>query len=148
MTNADQHFNIALTGNLRLTPSHFDALPELSEGTPTPTVSIEHDDGTWTYIETLDESVHFWTDGTEGTQNSWHNAKAESGKGPWEDALTEEQIEDILEWGAKVHERVDCFTYSIMIEAAKNSVNDLMLALATDNTDAAAKIPGVTVTAA
>jgi hypothetical protein len=151
MNNADQTFNIALTGNLSINPSHHEDLPELSEGLTTPTVSIEFDDGAWTYIEVLDESVHFWTDANEGTQNSWHNDKMsndEHGLGPWEGQLTPEQIGELLEWGSKVHERIDCFTYSIMLEAAQGAVSDLMLAIATDNTVAAAKIPGVTVTAA
>jgi hypothetical protein len=149
MNNADQTFHIALTGNLRINPSHHEDLPELSEGLPKPTVSIEFDDGAWTYIEVLDESVHFWTNGTEGTQNSWHNDKMsndEDGLGPWEGQLNAEQIGELLEWGSKVHERIDAFTYWVMTDATQDAVKDLMLAIATDNTVGAAKIPGVTVT--
>lgn len=148
MTNADKSFHIALTGDLHLKPMHHEDLPELPEGTPTPTVSLDFNDGAWTYLELNGESVHFWTEDHEGTQNSWNNEKISSGgEGPWEGTLTDEQIEAVLEWGAKVHERVDCFTYTVMLEAAKENVQALMLAIATDNPNAA-NIPGVTVTAA
>lgn len=150
MTNADKSFHIAITGDLHLKPIHHEELPELSEGTPTPTVSLDFNDGAYTNLELGGEMVHFWTEDHEGTQNSWHNDKEsndEDAFGPWESFLNPEQIEEILEWGAKVHERVDCFTYSLVLEAAKDNVRALMLAIATDD-PSAANIRGVTVTTA
>jgi len=143
-------FTLPYTGELSITPSMHEELPALPEGIPAPAVSIEFEDGAWTYIELFGQSIHFWTDQNEGTQNSWHNDKTSvggaDGDGTWEDRLTAEQIEDILEWGAKVHERIDCFVYSFMTDAANGALSRLITALATDNTDAAAKIPGVIVT--
>jgi hypothetical protein len=108
---------VHLTGSVDLTIYGFDKLPPLPEGV-TPEVWYDFDDGKVnTYVEVGPDAVKFWTTDLDGIVNT---LDLYGSSDVWED-LSDKDREALLEWGKAVHERIDCATYGLMLEAATNS---------------------------
>lgn len=130
----DQTHTAELGGTIELRNASFDQLPEWPAGMPQPTVSFDFSDGKCeTNITVDDKMMCFWDSDSDGTIND-----AENGTNPWED-FDEEDQEVALEWGKRVHQRIDSSTYGIMIEASNTpGVHSIILAHALGKEPAAA----------
>jgi hypothetical protein len=125
---APQHVihSAPLTGTVELRNADFDQLPEWPAGMPEPEVSFRFEGGKCeTSITVDDQTMNFWDSDSDGTIND-----TDHGSNPWED-FDEEDQEKALEWGKRVHQRIDSSTYGIMIEASHQpAVHDIILAQA------------------
>lgn len=113
-----------LSGTIELRNASFDTLPEWPAGMPEPEVSFSFSNSKCETAITVDgKLMNFWDSDSDGTINDTDN-----GSNPWED-FDEEDQEAALEWGKRVHQRIDSSTYGIMIDATnKTAVNDIILA--------------------
>lgn len=120
----DQTYTAQLTGTVELRNASFDQLPEWPAGLPEPEVSFDFSDGKCeTNITVENKMMTFWDSDGDGTINDTDN-----GNNRWED-FDEEDQEKALEWGKRVHQRIDSSTYGIMIEASHQpAVHDIILA--------------------
>ncbi|MET4143786.1 hypothetical protein [Arthrobacter sp. UYCo732] len=120
----DKTHTAPLSGTIELRNASFDQLPDWPAGMPEPTVSFDFNDGKCETNITVDNKMMcFWDSDGDGTINDTDN-----GDNPWED-FDEEDQEMALEWGKRVHQRIDSSTYGIMIEASTTTaVRDIILA--------------------
>ncbi len=124
-----------LRKTIELRNADFDRLPEWPSSMPEPDVSFSFEGGKCeTSITVDDKTMNFWDSDSDGTINDTDN-----GSNPWED-FDEEDQEMALEWGKRVHQRIDSSTYGIMIEASHQpDVHGIILAHALGKEPAAAK---------
>ena len=122
----DKTYTARLNTTVELRNAGFDQLPEWPAGLPEPEVSFSFEGGKCeTSITVDDKTMNFWDSDSDGTINDTDN-----GSNPWEDFDDEDQ-EKALEWGKRVHQRIDSSTYGIMIEASHQpAVHDIILAQA------------------
>lgn len=120
----DKTYAARLNTTVELRNAGFDQLPEWPAGLPEPEVSFSFEGGKCeTSISVDDKTMNFWDSDTDGTINDTDN-----GTNPWED-FDEEDQEMALEWGKRVHQRIDSSTYGIMIEASHlPAVHSIILA--------------------
>ncbi|GAA4032664.1 hypothetical protein GCM10023063_14970 [Arthrobacter methylotrophus] len=120
----DKIHTAELRKTIELRNADFDQLPEWPATLPQPEVSFDFSDGKCeTNITVDDKMMTFWDSDSDGTINDTDN-----GNNPWED-FDEEDQEMALEWGKRVHQRIDSSTYGIMIEASCTpEVNSIILA--------------------
>jgi hypothetical protein len=120
----DKTYTARLTTTVELRNAGFDQLPEWPAGLPAPEVSFSFEGGKCeTSITVDDKTMNFWDSDSDGTINDTDN-----GSNPWED-FDEEDQEKALEWGKRVHQRIDSSTYGIMIEAShRPAVHSIILA--------------------
>lgn len=118
------NYTAPLTGTIELKNASFDTLPEWPSGMPEPDVSFDFSGGKCETSVTVDGmTMNFWESDGDGTINDTDN-----GQNPWED-FDEEDQEKALEWGKRVHQRIDSSTYGIMIEASTSpAMRDIILA--------------------
>jgi hypothetical protein len=121
---ADKIHTAVLRKTIQLRNADFDQLPTWPGGMPEPTVSFDFSDGKCeTNITVDDKMMCFWDSDSDGTINDTDN-----GNNPWED-FDEEDQEMALEWGKRVHQRIDSSTYGIMNEASNTpAVHSIILA--------------------
>lgn len=122
----DKNHTAELNTTIRLRNASFDQLPDWPATMPQPTVSFDFSDGKCeTNIVVDDKMMCFWDSDSDGTINDTYN-----GSNPWE-GFDDEDQEMALEWGKRVHQRIDSATYGIMIEASNSpAVRDIILAQA------------------
>jgi hypothetical protein len=120
----DKTYTARLNTTVELRNAGFDQLPEWPAGLPEPEVSFSFEGGKCeTSITVDDKTMNFWDSDSDGTINDTDN-----GSNPWEDFDDEDQ-EKALEWGKRVHQRIDSSTYGIMIEAShRPAVHSIILA--------------------
>jgi hypothetical protein len=109
----DQSYTAQLSTTVKLRNASFDQLPDWPATMPEPEVSFSFEGGKCETNVTVDDKMMcFWDSDSDGTINDTDN-----GTNPWED-FDEEAQEMALEWGKRVHQRIDSSTYGIMIEAS------------------------------
>lgn len=120
----DKTHTAPLTGTIELRNASYDQLPPWPAGMPEPAVSYSFSDGKCETSITIDDrTMNFWDSDSDGTINDTDN-----GTNPWED-FDEEDQDIALQWGKRVHQRIDASTYGIMIEATNSpSVHSAILA--------------------
>jgi hypothetical protein len=109
----DKIHTAELRQTIELRNADFDQLPDWPATLPQPNVSFSFEAGKCeTSVTVADKTMNFWDSDSDGTINDTDN-----GTNPWED-FDEEDQEMALEWGKRVHQRIDSSTYGIMIEAS------------------------------